>query len=565
MLSKVDLQRNPTISQGNFPHKNQKVSSFLLSPLSRSNFREENREMSETSADAPTASKSKPTIMVPPRGSVGFLFANGPAPGFSPGPMTLVSNFFPEQTPFSFSQLLAMASPLTPKTGFLPTYDSCKVGPHGSLSSRPASLALAPPPPLESLSPLFLVAPGMTLSGLMNSPGFLSPLQSPFGMSHQQALAHVTAQAALSQFFKQMQAEYQHSSSPSFIEAVPNTSSPNFIEAAPYTSSPIYIEAAPNTSSPVQAEKPSNPDPERSKKESEVSQSDKRTGNVAGDKPASDGYNWRKYGQKQVKASECPRSYYKCTQLNCPVRKKVEQSLEGHVSEITYKGQHNHDPPKPNNNSVSDKPTKAHVKPVSTSQHQSESERLSEAITVNSATSLPVNSCNDNTKDIVIVVDVEDPVEPIAKRRSLGTGASMPNSSSQKAVTDTKIVLQTRSEVDYLDDGYKWRKYGQKVVKGNPHPRSYYRCTYAGCSVRKHVERASDDPKMVITTYEGKHNHDIPVGRYSSSSAQSTKAQKVVSKDPSIDPEIDYGNRGTKYQQVYSSKKRKSQHDPNLD
>ncbi|KAG5020415.1 hypothetical protein JHK87_016270 [Glycine soja] len=74
----------------------------------------------------------------------------------------------------------------------------------------------------------------------------------------------------------------------------------------------------------------------------------------------------------------------------------------------------------------------------------------------------------------------------------------------------------TLSEVDILDDGYCWRKYGQKVVRGNPNPRSYYKCTNAGCPVRKHVERASHDPKAVITTYEGKHNHDVPAARNSS-------------------------------------------------
>jgi hypothetical protein len=46
--------------------------------------------------------------------------------------------------------------------------------------------------------------------------------------------------------------------------------------------------------------------------------------------------------------------------------------------------------------------------------------------------------------------------------------------------------------------------------------RSYYKCTNVGCNVRKHVERASIDPKAVITTYEGKHNHDVPAARSSS-------------------------------------------------
>lgn len=46
--------------------------------------------------------------------------------------------------------------------------------------------------------------------------------------------------------------------------------------------------------------------------------------------------------------------------------------------------------------------------------------------------------------------------------------------------------------------------------------RSYYKCTSPGCNVRKHVERAASDPKDVITTYEGKHIHDVPVAKSSS-------------------------------------------------
>ena len=40
-----------------------------------------------------------------------------------------------------------------------------------------------------------------------------------------------------------------------------------------------------------------------------------------------------------------------------------------------------------------------------------------------------------------------------------------------KTVREPRIVVQTTSDIDILDDGYRWRKYGQKVVKGNPNPR----------------------------------------------------------------------------------------------
>ncbi|KAJ9554432.1 hypothetical protein OSB04_018477 [Centaurea solstitialis] len=82
--------------------------------------------------------------------------------------------------------------------------------------------------------------------------------------------------------------------------------------------------------------------------------------------------------------------------------------------------------------------------------------------------------------------------------------------SSRRAVVEPRNIFRTISEVDILDDGYRWLKYGKKFVKGNPNARSYYKCTSQGCNVRKHVERDANDPKGVITTYEGKHNHDVP-------------------------------------------------------
>lgn len=41
----------------------------------------------------------------------------------------------------------------------------------------------------------------------------------------------------------------------------------------------------------------------------------------------------------------------------------------------------------------------------------------------------------------------------------------------EKPTNDSRMVIKTFSEVDIVNDGYRWRKYGQKLVKGNPNPR----------------------------------------------------------------------------------------------
>ncbi|XP_020594166.1 probable WRKY transcription factor 43, partial [Phalaenopsis equestris] len=41
--------------------------------------------------------------------------------------------------------------------------------------------------------------------------------------------------------------------------------------------------------------------------------------------------------------------------------------------------------------------------------------------------------------------------------------------------------------------------------------RSYYRCSQLTCSVKKQVQRLSSDAAVVVTTYEGVHNHPCEI------------------------------------------------------
>ncbi|KAK8959794.1 putative WRKY transcription factor 33 [Platanthera guangdongensis] len=243
-------------------------------------------------------------------------------------------------------------------------------------------------------------------------------------------------------------------------------------------------------------------------------------------KKSEDGYKWRKYGQKQVKGSENPRSYYKCTYPNCPTKKKVEKNFEGQVTEIIYRGTHNHPEPQPNRRNSTSSESLIQLHPASAAatseasehSHGGRSETAMESVATqeNSSVSFGEDEVDMNSHKNNPSGDEQLKEEPQAKRWKKEGENDGVSAAGNKTVREPRVVVQTTSDIDILDDGFRWRKYGQKVVKGNPNPRSYYKCTTVGCPVRKHIERASHDLRAVITTYEGKHNHDVPAARGSS-------------------------------------------------
>ncbi|BDA47925.1 probable WRKY transcription factor WRKY24 [Coccomyxa sp. Obi] len=350
-----------------------------------------------------------------------------------------------------------------------------------------------------------------------------------------------------------------------------------------------------------------------------------------------DGYHWRKYGEKQVKGSPYPRSYYKCSHPNCQVKKIVERNPEnGQISKSASKGVHNHAKPGGSQGAGNRSgrftgrgrviQTSSLMKEHAATQNQ-DSGSFSFDVSGRS-TLLPIPAAlqtrllreesgaedsSQNATDGEECADASDgelksePASTAAaaaaaakaaaaaraaarrreeeedlKRKSLeqeavvrlmtmreekagkrhkgedGTGEDavlqsptvqemeeflnvkmsprnkpqLPMPASEEAPRgDNKHIVESRTDRDSMDDGYRWRKYGQKIVKGNPYPRNYYKCTVAGCTVRKQVGRSATEAGVLVTTYDGQHNHPQPAA--STTQHGRTFARRITHTPPS--------------------------------
>lgn len=279
------------------------------------------------------------------------------------------------------------------------------------------------------------------------------------------------------------------------------------------TSVSQYLSSAPSSSVPQQ--RPSPKAVKVQKRDKGTPSGDTTLSSVSVSRSsASDGYNWRKYGQKQVKSPTGSRSYYRCTHSNCCAKKIKFCDHSGYVIEIVYKSQHSHDPPH-----IVDSTKESKFLPYGEPKIKYSVPKQSSRVQIDSDPSSPKkplyespcsanknqenSSYDENDKVLLKKEHVNDP-EP--KRRQvayeliffignlrnllfflymwldvmsnalvlnmitrLNKGDLTCLDSAIKPGKKPKFVVHAAEDMGISSDGYRWRKYGQKLVKGNPH------------------------------------------------------------------------------------------------
>ncbi|KAK8537649.1 hypothetical protein V6N12_043801 [Hibiscus sabdariffa] len=279
-----------------------------------------------------------------------------------------------------------------------------------------------------------------------------------------------------------------------------------------------------------------------------------------------DNYCWRIYGKKSILGAKYPRSYYRCTHRHsegCLATKQVQRTDDDpRIFEINYHRTHtckqeegtNIEPQKMLHiHRVRDvrELYKLHSQPCNDHRANEVEDAAEEAKTISSTKGygdvfeasvqdkeanpgIPEASIQDESKQTGAEPQTsaqeitrselteETPLSPTGcpwsgdpdsvfkELDQFNLDASSKRDRTQnesKGVIHDRYAFRVKSEIELIDDGYKWRKYGKKI-KGTPNPRNYYKCSAHGCSVKKRIERDSNDARYVITTYEGIHNHE---------------------------------------------------------
>ncbi|KAE8667052.1 regulator of ribonuclease-like protein 3 [Hibiscus syriacus] len=232
-------------------------------------------------------------------------------------------------------------------------------------------------------------------------------------------------------------------------------------------------------------------------------------------------------------------------------KKKVEHSHEGHITEIIYKGAHNHPKPPPNrrssigsSNLLSDMQLKLPEQtglqngidgdPVwATAQKglvAAAKDWTHDNIEMTSSATISPENGNEQAPDTTIYIESGDAVD-VSSTFSNDEDEDGPLFSNDEDEDD----WETHGSVSLGYDGE-----GDESESKRRQPVRWISSTMdigvASCTVMKHVERASHDLKSVITTYEGKHDHDVPAAHNSSHANSATSNAAATAMASSVQP-----------------------------
>ncbi|XP_061362374.1 WRKY DNA-binding transcription factor 70-like [Gastrolobium bilobum] len=124
-----------------------------------------------------------------------------------------------------------------------------------------------------------------------------------------------------------------------------------------------------------------------------------------------------------------------------------------------------------------------------------------------------LNTSNDVSNEVVVPITVRDFSSSANCQKPEDTDEtreSFFNPKSRRGCYKRKSTAPTweKDSSNLIEDGYAWRKYGQKMTMNAKYLRSYFRCTHKneqGCPAIKQVQRIQDYPPLYRTTYYGHH------------------------------------------------------------